>query len=76
MNNDFTNNPVTEQGAKKQIVWFRNVLTGAYEYQKEVTNAFVAKMMHEQKITHAVNGIKVVDIIPGPFIKPTLRRIK
>lgn len=63
MRYDFTNNPVTEQGALKTTVWFRNVKTGVYEYKKEVTKAFVAKMYHEHRITHAHNGIPVVDVL-------------
>lgn len=63
MSLDFTKNPLTVQGALKTMVWFRNVNSGQYEYKKLVTKAFLAKMYHEQRVTHAYNGIPVVDVI-------------
>lgn len=61
-NKDFTKSPITNQGAKTIIVQYRDKLSGAYLFQREVTRAFLAKMYHEQRVTHAVNGIPVIDI--------------
>lgn len=67
MSKDFTTSPLTNQGVKKILVWFRDVKTGSYDYQKEVTRAFLAKMYHEQRVTHALNGVPVVDVISNGY---------
>ena len=61
-NKDFTQNPITDQGTKTIMVKFRDKLTGAYVYDKKVTRAFLAKMYHDRAVTHALNGVPVIDI--------------
>jgi len=56
------NKQATNQGAAKIKVQFRNKLTGEYMHQKEITRALLAKLYHEQKVTHALNGVPVIDI--------------
>lgn len=52
----------TEQGSKLIRVQFRDKLSGEYLHQKEITRALMAKMYHEQRVTHAINGMPVVDL--------------
>ncbi len=56
------NKQVTVQGAQKTLVQFRDKITGNYLHTKEITKALLAKFYHEQKVTHAINGVPVVDI--------------
>lgn len=56
------NTDLTTQGAAKITVQFRDKTNGDYLHIKEVTRAFLAKMYHEQRVTHAINGMPVVDI--------------
>lgn len=52
----------TNQGSKTVLVQFRDKLNGRYLHQKEISRAMLAKLYHEQKVTHAINGVPVVDI--------------
>lgn len=53
---------VTENGAKLTWIQFRDKLTGQYLTTKQINRATLAKWYHEQKITHAYNGLPVIDI--------------
>lgn len=52
----------TEQGSKLITVQFRDKATFEYLYFKDITRALLAKFYHEQRVTHAINGVPVVDI--------------
>lgn len=52
----------TEQGAMLITVRFRDKATFEYLYYKEISRALLAKMYHEQRVTHAINGVPVIDI--------------
>ncbi len=53
---------LTNQGALKTMVQFRDKVTFQYLFYKKVPRAFLAKMYHEQRVTHAIDGIPVIDI--------------
>lgn len=61
-NDQFLDRPVTNQGAQLIKVQYRDKLTGEYYQEKQVPRAFLAKMYHEQRVTHAINGVPVIDI--------------
>lgn len=59
---DFTISPITDQGTKKITIQYRDKLSGDYLFKREVTRAFLAKMYHDQRVTHSLNGVPVIDI--------------
>lgn len=61
-NDQFMNKPLTNQGAQMITVMYRDKITGEYLSEKQVPRAFLARMYHEQRVTHAINGVPVIDI--------------
>lgn len=53
---------VQKSNPKLVTVQYRDKLNGIYLHQKQVTRATLAKLYHKQLVTHAINGIPVVDI--------------
>lgn len=58
----YNENALTDQGEITIWVQFRDKITLEYMHKKEVKRAFLAKAYAEQKVTHAINGIPVIDI--------------
>lgn len=61
-NEQFLDRPVTNQGAQLITIQYRDKVSGDYLIQKQVPRAFLARMYHEQRVTHAINGVPVIDI--------------
>lgn len=53
---------LTNQGLGTIKIQFRCKLTGEYLHTRQIMRATLAKLYHDQKITHALNGVPVVDI--------------
>lgn len=62
MNTAFQVNPITVQGALMITVIYRDKVSLEYVSEKEVPRAFLAKMYHEGRVSHSVNGLSVIDI--------------
>lgn len=56
------NNQLTSQGYKTTKIQYRDKISGTYLHTKLVSKATLAKLYHDQLITHAINGVPVVDI--------------
>jgi len=53
---------VTETGDKTILVHLRDKVTGEYVSLANIKRSKLAKYYHEQRVTHVINGVPVVDI--------------
>lgn len=61
MDNSNNGNQITDQ-VSKTTVQFRDKITHEYLHTEEIANAKLAKLYHDQLVSHAINGVPVVDI--------------
>lgn len=55
-------NQLTDQGKQLITIQYRDKLNGIYLNTKQVSRATLAKLYHDRLITHAINGMPVVDV--------------
>lgn len=61
--NDINGNcQVTDAGARTIVIMLRDKISGEYIGEKLIKRAEYAKAYNDQRITHAINGVPVLEV--------------